>query len=209
MKNIGDRKSPEFSAAQSIPVEWEEKPLKPRWMWWHPEPNELVSQWRTTPVAIDWTGDGLLDLVMLDHEGYLTLFRREKNGESLKLLAPERVFLSLNNSVTNSGHRVVDKGPGLLRLNDGVAGRSGRRKIWFADWNGDGKLDLLVNSTNANLFLQRRATEGRWTFEDVGPLVERNIRGHTTSPTVVDFNADGKADYLGGAEDGRMYYVRQ
>ena len=102
LKNIGDRKSPEFSAAQSIPVEWEEKPLKPRWMWWDPEPNELVSQWRTTPVAIDWTGDGLLDLVMLDHEGYLTLFRREKNGESLKLLGPERVFVSLNNSVTNS-----------------------------------------------------------------------------------------------------------
>ena len=183
--------------------------MKPSWMWWKPGPNELVTQWRTTPVAIDWTGDGLLDLVMLDHEGYLALFRRVRDGESLKLLGPERVFHAVNNSVTNSGHGVIEKGPGLLRLNNGEAGRSGRRKIWFADWNGDGKLDLLVNSTNANLFLQRSSANGRWTFEDVGPLVERNIRGHTTSPTVVDFNGDGKPDYLGGAEDGRMYYVRQ
>jgi len=209
LRNIGNRQSPQFEAAQSIQVQWKETAMKPSWMWWKPGPNELVSQWRTTPVAIDWTGDGLLDLVMLDHEGYLALFRRVRDGESLKLLGPERVFHAVNNSVTNSGHRVVEKGPGLLRLNNGEAGRSGRRKIWFADWNGDGKLDLLVNSTNANLFLQRSSANGRWTFEDVGPLVERNIRGHTTSPTVVDFNGDGKPDYLGGAEDGRMYYVRQ
>ena len=209
LRNIGNRKLPKFAAAQSIEIEWKGESLKPSWMWWKPDPNELVSQWRTTPVAIDWTGDGLLDLVMLDHEGYLALFRRVRDGESLKLLGPERVFHAVNNSVTNSGHRVVEKGPGLLRLNNGEAGRSGRRKIWFADWDGDGKLDLLVNSTNANLFLQRTAANGKWTFEDVGPLVERNIRGHTTSPTVVDFNGDGKPDYLGGAEDGRMYYVRQ
>ena len=209
LRNIGNRKLPKFAAAQSIEIEWKGESLKPSWMWWKPDPNELVSQWRTTPVAIDWTGDGLLDLVMLDHEGYLALFRRVRDGESLKLLGPERVFQAVNNSVTNSGHRVVEKGPGLLRLNNGEAGRSGRRKIWFADWDGDGKLDLLVNSTNANLFLQRTAANGKWTFEDVGPLVERNIRGHTTSPTVVDFNGDGKPDYLGGAEDGRMYYVRQ
>ncbi len=209
LRNVGTLKAPKFASPASIEVQWEDQPLKPRWMWWKPGENELVSQWRTTPVAIDWNSDGLMDLVMLDHEGYLALFRRVREDGELKLLGPQRVFHAVNNSVANSGHGVVDKGAGLLRLNNGEAGRSGRRKIWFADWNGDGKLDLLVNSTNANLYLQRRAVDGKWTFEDVGPLVERNIRGHTTSPTVVDFNGDGKPDYLGGAEDGRMYYVRQ
>ena len=209
LKNTGSLKKPEFAKAASIDVQWKKESLKPRWMWWEPKANELVTQWRTTPVATDWDGDGLVDLVMLDHEGYLAWFRRVKEGNMLKLLGPERVFHSLNNSVTSSGHGVIEKGPGLLRLNNRDAGGSGRRKIWLADWNGDGRQDLLVNSTNANLYLQRENSSGKWTFEDVGALVERNIRGHTTSPTVVDFNADGKPDYLGGAEDGRMYYVRQ
>lgn len=209
LRNIGTRQSPKFATPARISVAWKDKPLKPRWMWWTPEQDELVTQWRTTPVAVDWDQDGLTDLVMLDHEGYLSWFRRVRQDGELSLLGPERVFYSLNNSVTNSGHGVIDKGPGVLRLNNREAGGSGRRKIWLTDWNGDGKQDLLVNSTNANLLLQRKTESGKWIFEDVGPLVERNIRGHTTSPTVVDFNGDGNPDYLGGAEDGRMYYVRQ
>lgn len=43
---------------------------------------------------------------------------------------------------------------------------------------------------------------------DRGPLVKQNIQGHTTSPTTVDFNGDGVPDFLGGAENGRFYYMR-
>jgi hypothetical protein len=56
--------------------------------------------------------------------------------------------------------------------------------------------------------LKVKSTENRWTFHDTGPLVKQSIQGHTTSPTVVDFNGDGIPDYLGGAEDGRLYYQR-
>ena len=34
------------------------------------------------------------------------------------------------------------------------------------------------------------------------------FEGHDVSPTVVDFNADGIPDFLGGAEDGRFYYLK-
>ena len=44
---------------------------RPAWNWWLPADNELVSQWRTRPVVTDWNRDGLQDIVMLDHEGYL------------------------------------------------------------------------------------------------------------------------------------------
>jgi hypothetical protein len=37
-------------------------------------------------------------------------------------------------------------------------------------------------------------------------LVQQNVQGHSTSPTVVDFNGDGVPDLLIGAEDGRFYY---
>jgi len=36
----------------------------------------------------------------------------------------------------------------------------------------------------------------------------RNIEGHDTHPTPVDFNRDGIPDLLIGAEDGRLYYLR-
>ncbi len=209
LENIGSRQQPQLAAPQDIEVEWAGMPPKPAWFWWDPQPKQLVTQWRTTPVAIDWNGDDLCDLLVLDHEGYLVWFERERRGERLVLLPPQRAFRGENLSITDSNQNVRDTQPGWLRLNDGVAGRSGRRKLCATDWNGDGALDLLVNSKNANLLLQTANTEPNvWTFKDTGPLVEQNIQGHTTSPTTVDFNGDGIPDFLGGAENGRFYYQR-
>ncbi|MGQ9605884.1 MAG: FG-GAP repeat domain-containing protein [Thermogutta sp.] len=208
LKNVGTRTQPELAPPQPVEVAWEGTPPKPAWVWWQPQPSELVTQWRTTPAAVDWTGDGLIDLVMLDAEGYLALFERTRRDGKAVLLPPQRVFFGTNIQATDSQHRVVQPGPGPLRLNSGSAGGSGRRKLWVADWDGDGKLDLLVNSTNANWLRQVRSDADGWHFEDMGPLVGENVRGHTTSPTVADFNRDGIPDLLVGAEDGRFYYYR-
>ena len=42
----------------------------------------------------------------------------------------------------------------------------------------------------------------------MGPIVRQNIEGHDVSLTEVDFNGDGRPDFLGGAEDGRFYYLK-
>ncbi len=212
-KNIGTRQQPKLSSPQSIEVAWPDDVPKPSWTWWEPGPGELVTQWRTTPIATDWTEDGLTDLVVLDHEGYLTLLRRARRDDRLVLLPPQRVIYGDNLSVTDSRHKVTDDNPGPLRLNNGRAGASGRRKLWIADWDGDGQLDILANSTSANFLKQSRIENDqdggqRWFFEDRGVVVSKNIQGHSTSPTVVDFNADGVVDLLVGAEDGRLYYKR-
>jgi hypothetical protein len=208
LENVGTRTAPRLAAPKQIKVEWSDSPSKPEWFWWKPEPKQLVTQWRTTPLAIDWTGDGLIDLVMLDHQGFLAIFERVRRGDELMLLPPQRLFYGSNLSETDSKHRVKNKQPGPLRLNKDSAGRSGRRKLCIVDWNGDGRLDFLANSTNANLLLQTGRKDGVWWFEDRGPLVKQNIQGHTTSPTTVDFNGDGVPDFLGGAENGRFYYMR-
>jgi hypothetical protein len=208
LKNVGTRSEPRLAEPQHIKVVWPDSPAKPAWFWWTPQANQLVTQWRTTPIAVDWTGDGLTDLVMLDHQGYLALYERAKRGDELVLLPPRRVFYGVNVSETDSKHRVTNKRPGPLQLNKDSAGRSGRRKLCVTDWNGDGRLDILANSTNANLLLQTGHKDGKWWFEDQGPLVKQNIQGHTTSPTTVDFNGDGVPDFVGGAENGRFYYMR-
>ena len=43
-------------------------------------------------------------------------------------------------------------------------------------------------------------------FRDRGPLDDRVLAGHTTSPTVVDWDKNGIPDLLVGAEDGYLYY---
>ena len=93
-------------------------------------------------------------------------------------------------------------------LNAGTAGKSGRRKICIVDWDGDGKLDILLNSSSANFLHQVDARDGKWFFKDEGPLVKQNIEGHDVSPAVVDWNGDGIPDFVGGAEDGHLYHLK-
>ena len=202
-RNVGTRTEPKLAAAAPIDVEWKAEPPKPAWNWWDPAGRELVTQWRTTPLVIDWDGDGLRDLVMLDHEGYLALFRRHRRGDRLVLLPGERIFRG--GTYDRGGNRVSKEGP--LRLNDGSAGRSGRRKLCIVDWDGDGRRDLLINSVNVRFLRNAGSTNGIVTFEDGGNVAGRKLAGHTTSPTTVDWNRDGRPDLLVGAEDGFLYHM--
>lgn len=194
-RNVGTRREPRLAAAAPIEVAWESTSPKPRWTWWNPQGRELVTQWRTTPVVHDFTDDGLVDLAMLDVEGYLALFERARNEGQMTLLPPRRVF--------------KDHAGEPLRLNPREAGGSGRRKLAVVDWDRDGQLDLLVNSANADLYRGLGMQAGEWRFERAGTLAQQNIEGHDVSPTVVDFDGDGAPEFLGGAEDGRMYLLRR
>ena len=202
-RNTGSRGAPRLAAAQPVEIDWRGAPRKPAWNWWSPAPGELVTQWRTTPYAIDWNGDGLMDLVMLDPEGYLALYERQRAGARLVLKPPQRIFRGAGASVFDSKQRVVVEGGGPLRLNPDRAGKSGRRKFTIADWDGDGLRDLLINSVSVNVL--KNTGENR--FRDLGPVTPMVLAGHTTSPTTVDWNQDDKPDLLIGAEDGYFYYL--
>ena len=192
-RNLGPRANPKLAAAQSIEVEWQGPQPHLSYGWLRPTGKALLTQWRTTPLAVDWNQDQLTDLVMLDHEGYLAYFQRVRKEDGLVLLPPQRVLCD-------------EKGQ-PLQLNAGVAGRSGRRKLCIADWDGDGTLDILANGESAILLQQVGRRDGKWLFQDKGLLSKRKISGHTTSPTVIDLDRDGIPELLVGAEDGRFYYM--
>ena len=97
---------------------------------------------------------------------------------------------------------------GPLRLNDGKAGASGRRKICFVDWDGDGRMDLIVDSQSVAWFRNVKDEDGITWFEYKGNLCDVILEGHTTCPTPVDWDKDGKSDLLVGAEDGHFYYIK-
>lgn len=184
---------PILDAGRSVDVDWAGATPKPAWTWWSPVGQELVTQWRTTPEAVDFNADGLADLVMLDIEGFLCLYPRASiNGKNV-LQPPQRIF--------------VDEKGKPLRLNERGAGGSGRRKIHVVDWDGDGDLDLLTNSTNADLYENTGTADGKVTLKHVGAIAKRKLAGHTSSPATIDLNSNGIPDLLIGAEDGHLYLM--
>lgn len=157
----------------------------PKWYWWQTQSQVALSQWRTTPVAIDYDGDGKQDLLMLDQEGFLTL--RAQRGPA------KRIF--------------IDEDGEPIRLNKKSCGGSGRYKIAVVDWDQDGRLDLLVNSENATWYRNCANSNDRVVLKKIGNLAKRNVAGHTSSPAICDFNGDGSPDLLVGAENGRLYHI--
>ncbi|MGB7346413.1 MAG: exo-alpha-sialidase [Pirellulaceae bacterium] len=159
--------------------------VPPKWYWWQTPSSETLTQWRTTPLALDFNNDDKLDLVMLDQEGFLTL--RSGGGEA------QRIF--------------VDQENAPLQLNTGSCGRSGRIKLAMVDWDSDGRLDLLVNSENATWFRNCETRGDNIVLKKIGNLARRNVAGHTSSPSACDFDKDGKPDLLVGSENGRIYHI--
>lgn len=192
-RNLGPARKPRLVSAQPVRVNWPAAPPKPEWNWWNPGPTELVTQWRTTPVVVDWDHDGMNDLVMLDHEGFVALYRRARGKDGELVLMP--------------GRRCFVDGQGNpIRLNSRQAGGSGRRKLAVVDWDNDGRIDLLQDAENT-LWWRNIGQRGSSTIlENRGLLDSRKLSSHTTSPTTVDWNRDDVRDLLVGAEDGFLYF---
>lgn len=198
--------------AQPVEVEWENGNIYPSWNWWTPEGNELVTVWRSTPFMIDLPledtdgdgdadsddGDGLMDLVTLDHEGYLAYYERysDANG-NLKLKEGKRIFKD------NTGE--------TFRLRSGDYGENGRIKFTIVDYDQDGMLDIIYtdvgNGVNVEYARNISNTPGEYVFSVGDMLHKRQIYNHAVAPTVCDWDENDVPDLLMGAEDGHMYYL--
>lgn len=175
------------SGLSQRPLPFWTREAPPSFYWWQTLAENFQTQWRTTPLAADFDGDGELDLIILDQHGYLTCQSRAR---------PEtRIFL--------------DEDLQPIRLNPSSAGRSGRVKLALVDWDGDGRLDILTNSENASWWRNcKDAGDGKVILKQIGKLARRNVAGHTSSPAACDFDGNGKPDLLVGSENGRIYFIR-
>ena len=81
---------------EPLPFWTEESP--PKWYWWQAKAENLQTQWRTTPLATDFDGDGQLDLVILDQEGYLTCQSRASEDT--------RIFIDEDNQPHPFEHQI-------------------------------------------------------------------------------------------------------
>jgi hypothetical protein len=164
-----------------IPVEGDEQDV-----------NILVKKICTRPFAVDWDGDGHLDLVVGNFGGTFYLFKGEGKG---KFLPKPEEMKAAEKPLQVQGHH---------------------SDPFVVDWDGDGDLDLLSGSSEGGVqWAENRAGTGnppqlapfqtliertRPSESGQGSLREKDLKGPQgcTRIWVDDVNSDGKLDILVG-----------
>jgi hypothetical protein len=150
-----------------------------------PEKPLAVTGTASAVHAVDWDGDGVLDLLVGDIQGNVYLIPNEGTPKAYAF----------------GKERQLQAGGQPLRVEHGDAGP------FAADWDGDGKIDLLVGAGDGSV----------WFFRNVGtakaPQLAAGVqlippgemgavrgphRGVRAKVCAVDWNGDGRLDLLVG-----------
>jgi hypothetical protein len=153
--------------------------------------QQLTEKICTRPFAVDWHGDGHLDLVVGNFAGTFYWFKGLGNGKFLP--KPE----------------LIQAGGAPLRI------QGAHSDPFVIDLDGDGSLDLVSGSSDGGVYWARNKA-GKGQVPDLEPfrplikpgppvkpgqlLRERDLTGptHATRVWVADVNGDGKLDLLVG-----------
>lgn len=186
-KNIGTRTSPKFEARDA----GSGSPYTQQF--------QIADAVRQNALrSIDWNGDGKLDLIAGDTDGFIWFFRNTTNEKFPVFAAGKKIYAA------EKPIRVYGE------WNEARAAGYARPEI--CDWNNDGRKDLLVADGRGWLFLY--LNEGNREPE-LGPGIRVRANGKPIDGTargsvlVCDWNNDGKKDIIfgmiGGGEFSEYY----
>ncbi len=132
------------------------------------------------PYMVDWNNDGKKDIVLGQASGEISVFINIWSNKQ-PIFTPE------------------------IKLNDGDIDVGYSSSPVMADWNGDGKKDLVVGNQKGEVFVFLNVGED---FEPEFPSngIKTSITvPENATPFTVDWNNDGKFDMVSGSSDGKIY----
>jgi len=139
------------------------------------------------PTVVDWNNDGNHDLLVGDSNGNVFIYRNTNNNSS----------------------PVLDGGTFVLNTGDE------RASAEVADWNGDGKKDLVIGTLTGTV--QVYINQNTDAVPSFGTYFNVQAGGNTfdfttgydrSAPRVYDWDSDGLKDLMVGELAGRIYYLR-
>ena len=172
----------------------------------------LLSPWRVQPGIGDFSGSGLPDLVTMDRELDLVLYRRTGSGDPAALEPAEKLRFEDGESIRTGGPYTPQGGDGR-----------GRNKVQVVDWDRNGLPDLIVGVgpqpgsvffSSWVLLFRNVGSQGKPLFARPEPLLfsgngkPLEFYRHTVNPCVVDWGGDGRWEILAGADLGFVWYFK-
>ena len=154
------------------------------------EKQVLVTGCASSVAVADWNGDGLLDLIVGDISGHVSVYLNEGTKQRYAFGKPIRLQANGKDIAVPHG----DAGPCV------------------ADWDGDGLFDLIVGCGDGSVLFYRNIGTARepklaegvvlippGTIEyDTAKMSKKPTRGVRAKVCVVDYNGDGLPDLLVG-----------
>ncbi|MCD4736756.1 MAG: LamG domain-containing protein, partial [Bacteroidales bacterium] len=137
---------------------------------------------RSMPALTDLDGDGLLDLIVGEYDGYLNHYEQDNENST---------FFSLLTENFNS----IDVGE--------------RATPVFTDLDGDGLLDLIIGESDGYLNRWEQDSENSTSFTLITEYFHLIDVGLQSAPTFTDLDGDGLLDLIIGEQDGNLNHYEE
>lgn len=143
----------------------------------------------------DWEGDGDLDLIAGNENGYVQLVENLGGG---RYATARQIPLEGGGTMYAARWQFIDDMDPERPF--------GQAKPAYVDWDGDGDLDMLVgNNSNRIAYFENIGTRSRPRFAPMRKLLhdEGEHFSFRSRPAPVDWNGDGLMDLVAGAAGAR------